>query len=1214
MGGSMIDFINSTAEMWSRYMTSATAQALLLALAVLIIVSAGRRLSPALRHALLMLALIKFAIPPTLSLPTGLFSRLSPNSPAKPALALPYVAPIAPVVNDALWPPVEISAPLTRGMAPAPGSAAVSPAPRPTPQPTLKAWLMLVHLLGALLFATLVIRQKFRLRRLAARAETPADEALQLMYDSLATQMKLARKPRLLLSPDNHSPMTFGIWNPVVLMPGILVETLPADELKVILGHELAHQRRWDLWLSWMQVPISAVWWFNPVYWLLLRRIRSVREDCCDDLVVASGLASGEGYCKTLLQAARVASGSAMAGAALAYIGESHPLRRRFQRIMSAKLITKPRLAWTGILLILLLGFLLLPGVQKRVFHRAQTNQQDTAKQIEKEPAPVVPASADQSAADSPQSVLIQDAANLSNRTVLFHIIDAKDGQGIAGATLYSGKQLDPEAEPPASQWITDRQGNCAVVVAPPTSVTVIAAAYLTHAANFPYGEYIPAEYTFKLEKGITVGGTVRNEEGQPISNVRIGIRASYEEILPPKLQSGESLVSAIVRTDDSGRWHSQNVPQDPKIFIVLDLNHAGYVQSRYWTRPEFQSSNQEFVNSIALTALLHQEAVFTMKQGFIVSIGVSDENGQSVEGAAIIQGENAGLMGLRLKEKGTTGPDGRFSFIGAKPGEVTIIVQAKGLAPASQTIRIEPNMPPIQFRLAKGNLVTGRVVDMEGKPIAGASISITPSAVNREQFPWQAKSDAEGRFTWDSAPAFPMYFSVTADGYKLPDQNEMAFFLLEPGKENEIRLQKLTGIQITGRVFDEKTRASINEFKVIPFLFSSPMGPMFDGNNGEFSWTLTDRLSLRTKPEYSIRVEAQGYVPYNSAPIDLNSFSQKLDFGMVRGEGIQGIVRLPGGEPAVGAKVFLFGATSNPPGSTRITSPPMMMSRGALSYGRQFTETVTADESGKFSFNPMPEAHTMAAVHEKGLITAIPAQLGASPVLILQPWGGIEGTVKVGNKEGANQMVLITRLSTIRLSPPGIMVSLSANTDSQGRFSMEMVPAGEYRITSNPIDGSFSTGSAAIVVKSGQTAPITLGGTGRPLIGRFIIADSEVPVTWARVGPRLSLILPDTSAPSQTDEVVYRIWAESEEGKQRLRAEAAYSLRLSSDGSFRVEDLPAGRYLITINARMLDPTRRDLGPEADFKREVVVPAMPGGRSDEPLDLGIITLQLPPKK
>ncbi len=95
-----MDAINTAAQVWYRYMTSAAVQATLLALVLLGIVWAGRRLSPALRHAVLMIALLKFVIPPTLPLPTGLFSQIKPEVSSKSA---PPIRHIAPVVEDALW-------------------------------------------------------------------------------------------------------------------------------------------------------------------------------------------------------------------------------------------------------------------------------------------------------------------------------------------------------------------------------------------------------------------------------------------------------------------------------------------------------------------------------------------------------------------------------------------------------------------------------------------------------------------------------------------------------------------------------------------------------------------------------------------------------------------------------------------------------------------------------------------------------------------------------------------------------------------------------------------------------------------------------------------------------------------------------------------------------------------------------------------------------
>ena len=75
----MIHLVNGIADTWFQYMASATLQATLLALLILGMLRIGRRWPPALRHAFLMLALCKFVIPPMLSLPTGLFNRITPQ-------------------------------------------------------------------------------------------------------------------------------------------------------------------------------------------------------------------------------------------------------------------------------------------------------------------------------------------------------------------------------------------------------------------------------------------------------------------------------------------------------------------------------------------------------------------------------------------------------------------------------------------------------------------------------------------------------------------------------------------------------------------------------------------------------------------------------------------------------------------------------------------------------------------------------------------------------------------------------------------------------------------------------------------------------------------------------------------------------------------------------------------------------------------------------
>jgi GWxTD domain-containing protein len=352
----MILLVNRIAESWFLYMASATIQATVVALVILGMLWIGRHWSPALRYALMLVALCKFVAPPMMSLPTGLLNRIRPQRWTESAPPLRYVAPVA---QNILRPVHSVHSGNMRTM---------SHASLPKPSLTVRGRLLLLHLSGALLILAVAAVQKIRLGRLASRATATQAPALVETYDALCRSMKLIRKPRLLICTDNQAPITFGAWKPVVMLPQALVSALPLTGIRVILGHELAHNRRRDPWMAWLQVIISSIWWFHPVYWLLSRSIRSVREDCCDDMVLASGIASREVYCRTLLKAARAAlENKAVARAAFAYLGKSLPLQRRFKRIMCARFIRAPKLAFAGMLMIIALALVLLPGVEPRV-------------------------------------------------------------------------------------------------------------------------------------------------------------------------------------------------------------------------------------------------------------------------------------------------------------------------------------------------------------------------------------------------------------------------------------------------------------------------------------------------------------------------------------------------------------------------------------------------------------------------------------------------------------------------------------------------------------------------------------------------------------------------------------------------------------------------------------------------------------------------------
>ncbi len=1219
----MIAFLNSTAETWFRTMTSATLQAVLLALAILAVTGLLRRRSPALRHALLMIALLKFAVPPTLSLPSGIFSQLNPDPSPHILRSVPYVPPIALIVDEVLWPPEAPSKtspqPIT-GASHALNRQARAPlAPLAAkPELTMKNWLMLCHILGALVFIGIVIVEKLRLRRLAARAELATHEGLLLVFEDLCGEMKLPRKPRLLISTTNHSPMTFGAWKPVVLLPQTLVETLAPEELKVILGHELAHQRRWDLWLSWLQVPIAAIWWFNPVYWVLSRKIRSVREDCCDDLVVASGLASGETYCDTLLQAARVASGCALNGAALAYIDESHPLRRRLKRIMTSKLITAPRLAWTGIIIVILLALLFLPGIRKRssVQNPASAAGEQKSGLTASNTSMPLPANA-----GAPNFSTSPISDGIPATEIQVRVIERVTGRPVPNAAVLLAAAEAVKDAVLAEAPHTDSDGRCAIPTPkPPALITIRAEGFVARHLRLPQGENVPQEYVFKLDKGSSIGGYVRDESGQPLENVKLSIYA-WNEILDSKqnLQNPEGYDSwTYTRTDRSGKWISTELVPDPDR-IQLTLDHPERASIK------FDTSNLTGTPTIGTTPIEHAsigdlkdgKAVLVMKNGLVVAGRVVDEAGRGIEGGEIVHWDSrSSRFQDWMLEPARTDANGQFALRIAGPGEIMLYAEAKGFAPEERAVKVVPGLPLIEFRLKRGELVSGRVVDENGNPIPNATVRTGNPVLGRNQpFSWSGKTEDNGRFLWDSAPAKPLSYVISAAGY------DGTSLVLEPAREHEIRLTKSSELTISGKVTDAKTKMPIDNFKVSALVNSQMIFRSVDGKAGEFTMTLQVRSAPATvggrvmpPPNYGILVEADGYLPDASQSVEGKQGNRYFELSLVRGNGLSGHVLLPNGNPASGANLFLCGGSNTAGTTSSAGGGPMMMDsiraiRCFSGPGGANSAAAEADASGKYSLKPIPQPHTLYAVHEGGF-AALPAEkLSSSGDVTLHPWGRIQGVLMVGRKPGANQPLALSSLTS--MYSMDLRVTLRTTSDSQGRFEFATVPPGEYRIRAT---GSTYQ-SADAIARSGEAISIKIGGTGRPIVGWFVFPGSD-PNPAPKIGSAsLSLKLPDENIPKPTDAAAYREWMQSEAYVARMRLERSYMIRLEPDGSFRLEDIPAGTYTLSVIMARSEMPQPGVASAPDrFTKEIVVPEIPVGRSDDPLNVGAITLQAPAKK
>ena len=83
--------------------------------------------------------------------------------------------------------------------------------------------------------------------------------------------------------------MTWGVLRPVILLPADAGDW-PEERLTTALLHELAHVRRWDFLTQLAARAACAIYWFNPLAWLALARVRREQEQAADDVALGCGL------------------------------------------------------------------------------------------------------------------------------------------------------------------------------------------------------------------------------------------------------------------------------------------------------------------------------------------------------------------------------------------------------------------------------------------------------------------------------------------------------------------------------------------------------------------------------------------------------------------------------------------------------------------------------------------------------------------------------------------------------------------------------------------------------------------------------------------------------------------------------------------------------------------------------------------------------------
>ena len=239
-------------------------------------------------------------------------SRLLPiKSPALRHLLWAVVL-LKPLVAVAVSSPYTLFTPLVPSVEPDWNALALSPVEHPTVQVatatssvrlTTAGWGAILWIVGAALLIGRILIGYGIVWCLRSQAQVQRDGPLCDALQQARRTLDCYPKVEVAISPSIGSPMALGILRPLIVFPADLVEKLSADKLALILMHELAHVRRWDNLTRLLHRLVAAVLFFHPAVWLCGRMLRREAEQACDDLVVCA-TGHSEAYARGLAHVA----------------------------------------------------------------------------------------------------------------------------------------------------------------------------------------------------------------------------------------------------------------------------------------------------------------------------------------------------------------------------------------------------------------------------------------------------------------------------------------------------------------------------------------------------------------------------------------------------------------------------------------------------------------------------------------------------------------------------------------------------------------------------------------------------------------------------------------------------------------------------------------------------------------------------------------------
>lgn len=358
-----------------------------------------RRVRATFRYCIWMLVLIKLVLPPSLSLPTGIGywsgDFLPSDSSVSKQISMPNESDILQVESDSstqtetVVSPVQTDQIKSYDINPERISTIGTTVPVQVQgiDPVTFTWqgiIFVLWLIGVVILFVLLIQRILFVRGLISQSG-PVSKELNELLNQCRQKIGISRKTELRLITNIQSPAVCGLYKPIILIPTTLLKQLPREKLRTVIIHELAHLKREDLWINCVQTLLQIFYFYNPLVWFANLKIRRIREQAVDEMVLVVLGAEAKSYSNTLIDIAEMAFFKTSLSLRLIGVVESKKaLQGRIKHMLARPIPKNAKLGLFGLLIIIIAAAVLLP-MAKGQFNEEDVFDKNTLIKIDSE-------------------------------------------------------------------------------------------------------------------------------------------------------------------------------------------------------------------------------------------------------------------------------------------------------------------------------------------------------------------------------------------------------------------------------------------------------------------------------------------------------------------------------------------------------------------------------------------------------------------------------------------------------------------------------------------------------------------------------------------------------------------------------------------------------------------------------------------------------------